>query len=85
MTITLQDIAIQVDLPVDGRVLTRSTDEDWNALCGELLGVVPDGNNITGMRLNLNWLIEHFSIPLVEADDMTLMQYARAYMLQLLG
>ena len=84
-TITLEDVAIQVGLPVDGRALTGSTDADWIALCGELLGVVPDGTNIIGMRLNLNWLMDHFSIPPDNADDVTLIRYARAYMLQLLG
>ncbi|MBA0780348.1 hypothetical protein Gotri_004460 [Gossypium trilobum] len=46
-TITLEDMQLQLGLPVDGSVLTRSTlSADWGAICYGLLGAILD--NIYG-------------------------------------
>ncbi|MBA0867421.1 hypothetical protein Goshw_030218 [Gossypium schwendimanii] len=46
-TITLEDLQLQLRLPVDGSALTESVQSvDWGAVCYDLLGVVPD--NIYG-------------------------------------
>ncbi|KAK1257241.1 hypothetical protein QJS04_geneDACA023463 [Acorus gramineus] len=76
MTITLQDVAILTGLPIDGKPVTGITDhDDWASVCEELLGVI-----------FLSWLKETFSIvPDVELDDDILQQYARAYILFVLG
>ncbi|MFQ6646274.1 hypothetical protein Gotur_018897 [Gossypium turneri] len=48
-TITLEDIQLQLGLPVDGSVLTRSTlSADWEAICNGLLGAILD--NIYGVE-----------------------------------
>ncbi|KAK5793460.1 hypothetical protein PVK06_034608 [Gossypium arboreum] len=42
-TITLEDVQLQLGLPVDGFVLTGSTQStDWGAICYDLLGMIPD-------------------------------------------
>ncbi|KAG8481071.1 hypothetical protein CXB51_025794 [Gossypium anomalum] len=42
-TITLQDVHLQLGLPVDGYVVTGSaSSSDWSAVCYELLGAIPD-------------------------------------------
>ncbi|XP_038885755.1 serine/threonine-protein phosphatase 7 long form homolog [Benincasa hispida] len=50
-TITLQDVAIQFGLRVDDQPLTGSLQYDWNNVCEELLGVLP--NDLKGSRLNI--------------------------------
>ncbi|KAK1258505.1 hypothetical protein QJS04_geneDACA011488 [Acorus gramineus] len=87
MTITLQDVAILTGLPIDGKPVTGITDhDDWASVCEELLGVGPPADKIKGGKIFLSWLKETFSIvPDVELDDDILQQYARAYILFVLG
>ncbi|MBA0797812.1 hypothetical protein Gohar_008474 [Gossypium harknessii] len=41
--ITLKDVRLQLGLPVDGSVLTRSAQStDWGAICYDILGTIPD-------------------------------------------
>ncbi|KAL6348500.1 hypothetical protein AAG906_009960 [Vitis piasezkii] len=54
-TITLQDIAMLIGLPVDGDVVTGSTCLDWRRVCYSLLGLTPGDTDIDG-RLHLTWL-----------------------------
>ncbi|KAH1031148.1 hypothetical protein J1N35_043322 [Gossypium stocksii] len=42
-TITLEDVQLQLGLPVDGSVFTRSAQSvDWGAICYDLLGAISD-------------------------------------------
>ena len=84
-TITLQDVAVQLGLPVDGLPVTGSTRVDWRQLCLELLGVVPPDDRLHGSRLSLVWLTEHFQDLAFDADEAAIQCYARAYILQLMG
>jgi len=85
-TITLEDVAIQLGLPVDGRAVTGATAYDWYALCLDLLGVVPDDAKLLkGCRINMGWLRRQFSVPPAGAGELALIRYARAYILQLMG
>ena len=84
-TITLQDVAIQLGLPIDGLPVTGSTRHDGSQVCADLLGVVPPPTRFRGSRLSLVWLGEQFSELPVDADDLAIRRYARAYILQLLG
>ena len=85
-TITLEDVAIQLGLPVDRQAVTGSTTYDWHALCLDLLGVVhEDAKLLKGCRINMGWLRHRFPVPPPEADDLTLIRYTRAYILQLMG
>ncbi|MBA0752991.1 hypothetical protein Gogos_021167 [Gossypium gossypioides] len=51
-TITLEDVQLQLGLPVDWSVLTGfAQSADWGAICYDLLGVIPD--NIYGGRIEM--------------------------------
>ncbi|KAG8482333.1 hypothetical protein CXB51_027309 [Gossypium anomalum] len=57
-TITLEDVHLQLGLPVDGYAVTGSASSaDWGAVCYELLGAIPD--NINGGRIEMGWLRTH--------------------------
>ncbi|KAK5812747.1 hypothetical protein PVK06_028186 [Gossypium arboreum] len=72
-TITLEDIQLQLGLPIDGYTVIGSTQSaDWGAVCYELLGVIPDNINggwnvwpdsspflITPSQLPINKLSSH--------------------------
>ena len=64
-TIILQDdVSIILGLPIDGVAVSGSTWLDWREVCDTLLGVVPGYKDISGQRLRLTWLTEHFpSLP----------------------
>ncbi|KAK1257617.1 hypothetical protein QJS04_geneDACA002452 [Acorus gramineus] len=87
MTVTLQDVAVLTRLPIDGKPVTGITDcDDWGHVCEDLLGVGPLAEKIKGGRIYLSWLKETFSIvPDIDLDDDILQQYARAYILFVLG
>jgi hypothetical protein len=85
MTITLQDVEVMLGLPVDGEVLVGSTELNWSRLCLQLLGVSPPPNKLDGSRLNMKWLQDTFAVLPDDANEVTVQQYTRAYILELLG
>ncbi|RVW33975.1 hypothetical protein CK203_100769 [Vitis vinifera] len=48
-------------------------------------GVVPEDRGISGQRLRLSWLIEHFPSLTPDTDVESVRCYARAFILQLIG
>ena len=84
-TITLQDVSIILGLPIDGVAVTGTTCLDWREVCATLLGVVPGDRDISGQRLRLMWLTEHFPSLPPDADVESVRCYARAFILQLIG
>ncbi|TYK03303.1 serine/threonine-protein phosphatase 7 long form-like protein isoform X1 [Cucumis melo var. makuwa] len=82
-TITLQDVAVQLGLPVDGEPLTGSLRYNWMLICNDYLGVVPP--DMKGQRLSLPWLAEQFEELPPDADIVSVQRYARAYIMQLIG
>ncbi|MBA0804925.1 hypothetical protein Gohar_004479 [Gossypium harknessii] len=82
-TITLEDVQLQLRLPMDESVLTESAQSaDWGAICYDLLGKISE--TIYGGRIDMGQLRETF---LVLGDDSTQVKrvrYARAYIPQIL-
>ncbi|XP_052885220.1 protein MAINTENANCE OF MERISTEMS-like [Gossypium arboreum] len=83
-TITLEDVHLQLGLLVDGDAVTGSVHSaDWGAVCYELLGAIPD--NINGGRIEMGWLRDTFPEPDDNSIELEKIQYARAYILQIIG
>ncbi|KAH1056660.1 hypothetical protein J1N35_034725 [Gossypium stocksii] len=79
-----RDIHLQLGLPVDGYVVTGSTSSaDWDAVCYELLGAIPD--NINGGRIEIGWLRDTFLEPDNDLTELERIRYARAYILEMIG
>lgn len=85
VTITLQDIAVQFGLPIDGPPVTGNMSQDWTGVCAQYLGVPCPSRDLDGGRLKLS-TIERMVDPLEEdADDAEVIFATRAYILQLIG
>nr|XP_025702709.1 protein MAIN-LIKE 1-like [Arachis hypogaea] len=93
-TITLQDVAYQLGLPVDGRYVSGCLSEFHLYIQGgrpawvwfqELLGVVPPPSQVQKYAVNCSWFQETFGECPDRADDETVRRYARAYIMMLLG
>ncbi|MBA0752964.1 hypothetical protein Gogos_020120, partial [Gossypium gossypioides] len=77
-TITLEDVQLQLGLPVDGSALTESIQSaDWGAVCYDLLGAIPD--NIYGGWIEMEWLRDTFPKPRNDSTKVERIRYARAY------
>ncbi|XP_072056368.1 protein MAIN-LIKE 1-like [Arachis hypogaea] len=93
-TITLQDVAYQLGLSIDGRYVSGClTDfhlyiqggrQAWEWL-QELLGVLPPANQIQKFAMNCTWFQETFGECPAGANEETVRRYARAYIMMLLG
>ncbi|XP_052484853.1 protein MAINTENANCE OF MERISTEMS-like [Gossypium raimondii] len=83
-TITLEDVQLQLELPVDGSVVTRSVQAaDWRDVCAELLGKVSE--TIFRGRMEISWLRRNFSRLDEDSTEVQREQHARAYILQIIG
>ncbi|MFQ6647893.1 hypothetical protein Gotur_021483, partial [Gossypium turneri] len=61
-TITLEYVSLQLGLPVDGHPVTGSAQSsNWEAVCYELLGAIPDKMN--GGKVEKGWLRDTFPDP----------------------
>ncbi|XP_075663441.1 serine/threonine-protein phosphatase 7 long form homolog [Castanea sativa] len=89
VTITLQDVEVLLGLPVDGEVITGSTQKEWENVCEEFLGFRPVNNQrkeLHGQRILIQRLLEAVANPLPpNATEDQLHKYARCYILALLG
>ena len=90
VTITLQDVKVLLGLPIDGDAITGSTIKTWAAVCPEFLGFQPVNQNnhkeLHGQRILINRLLAQVAEPLPHnANEDQLYQYARCYILALLG
>ncbi|KAA0041847.1 serine/threonine-protein phosphatase 7 long form-like protein [Cucumis melo var. makuwa] len=81
-TITLQDVVVQLGLPVDGEPLTGSLRYNWMLICNDYLGVVPP--DMKGQQLSLPWLAQQFEELPPDANIVNVQRYARAYIMQLI-
>ncbi|KAK9984204.1 hypothetical protein SO802_033729 [Lithocarpus litseifolius] len=96
MTITLQDMGVIMGVLVGGLSVVEFTHmQDWGDLCIELLGHRPLNKQVgvgknaavmEGPRVKSKWLEEWFSNPLLaNATEVLVQQYARFYILGMLG
>ena len=58
MSITLQDIAILTELPIDGNAVCGPTNMVWEAVCDNLLGEIPPATALTYGSLKITWVKE---------------------------
>ncbi|QHN93726.1 uncharacterized protein DS421_17g595120 [Arachis hypogaea] len=93
-TITLQDMAYQLGLPVDDRYVSGCLSEFHIYIEGgrpawvwfqELLGVTPPPSQVQKYAVNCSWFQETFGECPEDADEETVRRYARAYIMILLG
>ncbi|TYK11842.1 serine/threonine-protein phosphatase 7 long form-like protein [Cucumis melo var. makuwa] len=76
-TITLQDVAVQLGLPMDGEPLTGSLRYNWKVIYEDFLGIVP--RDMKGQRLSLPWLETQFEELFPDADVVSIQRYADTY------
>ncbi|KAH1197969.1 Serine/threonine-protein phosphatase 7 long form [Glycine max] len=78
-TITLEDVALQHGIRVDGRPITSATYYDWEEMCEQYLGVVlPKGEAIVSSTIKLKWLQDDMPLLPLEA-------HFKAYILRIIG
>ncbi|KAG8490961.1 hypothetical protein CXB51_014752 [Gossypium anomalum] len=83
-TITLEDVQLQLGLPVDGSAVTGSVQSaDWGAICYDLLAAIPD--NICGGQIEMGWLRDTFLEPGNDSTEVERIRYAPAYILEMIG
>ncbi|KAF1878840.1 hypothetical protein Lal_00047512 [Lupinus albus] len=84
-TITLEDVAYQLGLPIEGKAIIGDTSMDWGDLCLQLLGVAPTERQIMGQRVQHTWLESIYQQLPEDADEEVVEQHARAFILRMLG
>ena len=84
-TVTLQDVAIQTGLRIDGMPVIGHVGRNWSQMCQELLGRTPPEGTLKGALLRVRWLINEFAMPTQDSDEQYILEYTRAYLLRLIG
>lgn len=86
-TITLEDVVLQLGIPIDGNAITGSTSfsrQQSFSLCQYLLGDVPPLNMWHGNSISLSWFTKFAKLP-QNATDNVVQQYARGHIMRLIG
>ncbi|XP_027905255.1 protein MAIN-LIKE 1-like isoform X2 [Vigna unguiculata] len=84
-TVTLEDVALQFGLPIDGEPVTGVSSGNLVPLCETLLGSIPPPDVVRGNTIKLSWLNNNFQqLPAYATDDVVA-QYARAHIFTLIG
>ncbi|KAL2534972.1 Aminotransferase-like [Abeliophyllum distichum] len=85
MTVTLEDVAYLLGLPIDGEPVIGVTYTACDALCVKYLGRVPDSGYASGGMVKLSWLKETFSQCPENASIKDVECHTRAYLLYIVG
>ena len=84
-TITLQDVALQLGLKIDGLPVTGFITDNVRAVCQTLLRETPPDKYVKGKMIYLTWLWQKFQQLTIDADDVVIAQHARAHMMMIIG
>ncbi|MBA0643681.1 hypothetical protein Goklo_027946 [Gossypium klotzschianum] len=83
-TITLDDVYLQLGLPIDGSVVTRSVQStDWGAVCGDLLGLAKE--TIYGGRIKMAWIRKIFVGLDEDSTEVKRERHTQTYIIQIIG
>ncbi|KAL4352000.1 hypothetical protein GQ457_06G009660 [Hibiscus cannabinus] len=83
-TITLEDVAFQLGVPISGPPIIAQNKEAIEITCFRYLGKVPDKTNIDGKHVKLTWLKSAFELN-GNSSDKDVNCVARAYIFLLIG
>ncbi|MFQ6644769.1 hypothetical protein Gotur_020115, partial [Gossypium turneri] len=85
-TVTLEDVALQLELPIDGSAVTGvSAIAEPVALCYSLLKVSPADAESNFTSLKFSWLKANFEHLSINATEHDVMCAARAYIMHIIG
>ncbi|RYR12527.1 hypothetical protein Ahy_B04g070040 isoform F [Arachis hypogaea] len=93
-TITLQDVAYQLGLPIDGEAVSGCLTDFENLMENgrpawewfrELFSELPPPNKVKQMTVHFTWFHERFRVPPANASEEIVRIYARAYIMMLLS
>ncbi|XP_019430208.1 PREDICTED: serine/threonine-protein phosphatase 7 long form homolog, partial [Lupinus angustifolius] len=84
-TITLEDVAYKLGLPINGALVTGVTSANWEMICLNLLGAIPTDKQIMGQRIQMSWLDSTFAVLPPHADDVVIEQHAREFICMIGG
>ncbi|MBA0804946.1 hypothetical protein Gohar_004498 [Gossypium harknessii] len=83
-TITLEDIGLQLDLSVNGEVITAPVvNADWSETFEQLLGKVP--NKFRGSQIEVGWLEDYFKQIEAFTSGVEKEKFACAFILRMTG
>jgi hypothetical protein len=84
-TITLEDVFLQLGLPIEGAALTGPTILNWEQACVDYLGQRPLEGCWKGNSVSITWLENTYGDIPENATEIELVQYARAHILRMIG
>lgn len=85
MTVTLEDVAYLLGLPIDGDPVIGVTYTACDSICLKYLGKSPESGHTSGGMVKLSWLKEAFSKCPEDASMEDIERHTRAYLLYLVG
>ena len=85
MAFKLHDVTIILSLRINRPTFIRTCGLDVVELCEELLNVTPSVDALRGSAICMQWLCDQLSTPTSNADEVTLEQGVRGFILALIG
>jgi len=76
-TITLQDVALQLGLKIDGLSVTDIIIGDVRVACQALLGETPLDKYVKGKMIYLSWFRQNLEQLPVDGDDVVIAQHVK--------